>query len=73
MLHNLTIPQNAVISKLQNETTLIGLNIKEDKTKYMHIKRTGTKDIAHLKMDDFAFEKVENINYLGSILNADIK
>ena len=39
----------------------------------MQIKRTGTKDITHLKMDNFAFENVENFNYLSSILNADNK
>ena len=59
--------------KLQNEATLVGLNINEDKTKYMQIKRTGTKDMTHLNFDNFAFEHVENFNYLGSILNADNK
>jgi len=39
----------------------------------MQIKRTGTKEITHLKIDNFAFENVENFNYLGSILNADDK
>jgi hypothetical protein len=62
-----------IFQKLQNEATLVGLNIKEEKTKYMQIKRTGTKDITHLKIDNFAFENVENFNYLGSILNADNK
>ena len=33
----------------------------------------GIKDITHLKIDNFAFENVEHFNYLGSILNADIK
>jgi len=28
---------------------------------------------SHLKIDNFAFESVENCNYLGSILNADNK
>ena len=50
---------------------LSATHINEDKTKYMQIKRTGTKDITHLKMDNFAYENVENFNYLGSILNAD--
>jgi len=59
-----------IFHKLQNETTLIGLNINEDKTKYMQINRTGTKDITHLKTDNSAFE---NFNCLGSILNADNK
>jgi hypothetical protein len=58
---------------LQYEATLVGLNINEDKTKYMQIKRTGTKDMTRLKFDNFAFEHVENINYLVSILNADNK
>jgi hypothetical protein len=39
----------------------------------MQITRTGTKDITHLKIDNFAFENVEIFNYLGSILNADNK
>ena len=39
----------------------------------MQIKRTGTKDITHLKIYNFTFENVENFNYLGSILNADNK
>jgi hypothetical protein len=62
-----------VFHKLQNEATLVGLNINEDKTKYLQMKRTGTKDITHLKSDNFASENVENFNYLDSILNADIK
>jgi sorting nexin-29 len=56
-----------IFHKLQNEATLVGLNTNEDKTKYMQIKRTGTKDATHLKIDNFAFENVENFNYLGSI------
>jgi hypothetical protein len=39
----------------------------------MQIKKTRTKDITHLKIDNFAFENIENFNYLGSILNADNK
>jgi hypothetical protein len=40
---------------------------------WMQIKGTGTNDVTHLKFDNFAFEHVENFNYLGSILNADNK
>ena len=36
-----------IFHKLQNEATLVGLNINEDKTKYMQIKRKGIKDITH--------------------------
>ena len=39
----------------------------------MQIKGIGTKDITHLQIDNFAFENVENFNYLGSIMNADNK
>jgi hypothetical protein len=39
----------------------------------MQIKRTGTKVITHLKIDNFAFEDAENFYYLVSILNADNK
>src|SRR5215469_13526137 len=62
-----------IFHKLQNEAILVGLNINDDKTKYMQIKRTGTNNMTHLKFDNFAFENVENFNYLGSILNADNK
>ena len=58
---------------MQNEATLVGLNINADKTKYVQIKREGIKDITHLKTDNFTFENVENFNYLGFILNADNK
>jgi hypothetical protein len=39
----------------------------------MQIKRTLTKDIAHLNIHNFAFENVNTFNYLGSILSADNK
>jgi len=59
-----------IFHKFQNEATLVGLKINEDKTKYTQIKRKGIKDITHIKIDNFNFENMENINYLGSILNA---
>ena len=31
------------------------------------------KNTTHIKIDNFAFENVENFNYLGSILNEDNK
>jgi hypothetical protein len=37
------------------------------------MQRTGTTYITRLKIDNSAFENVENFNYLGSILNADNK
>ena len=58
---------------MQSEATQAGVSINEDKTKYIQIKIMGTKDIIHLKIDNFAFESVENFNYLISILNADNK
>ena len=44
-----------IFRKLKNEATQVGLSINEDKTKYMKIKRTGVKDITHLKIYNFAF------------------
>ena len=52
---------------------LVGLSINEDKTKYTQIKKTGTKDITNLNIDNYAFGNVKNFNYLVSILNADNK
>jgi hypothetical protein len=53
-----------------HETISVGININEDKIKYMKIKRKRIKDITHLKIDNFTFENVEIFNYLDSILNA---
>jgi hypothetical protein len=39
-----------IFHKLQNEATVVGLNINDDKTEYMQIKRTGTKDMTRLKL-----------------------
>jgi hypothetical protein len=39
----------------------------------MQIKGTGTKHITHQKPYNFAFENIDNFNYLGFILNADNK
>jgi hypothetical protein len=39
----------------------------------MRIGSHSTKYITHLKTGNFAFENVENCNYLGSILSADNK
>jgi hypothetical protein len=35
---------------------------KYQRRQNMQIKKTGTKDITHLKIDNFAFENVENFN-----------
>jgi hypothetical protein len=48
-----------IFHKLQNEATLVGINIKEDKTKYVKIKRTGTKDITHLKIDNLPLKMLK--------------
>ena len=50
-----------IFHKLQNKATLVGLNIKEDKTLYTKIKRTGTEDITHLNIANFAFENVKSL------------
>ena len=55
-----------IFHTLQNEAILVRLNINEDKTKYIQINRTGTKETTHQKSDNFAFENVEYFNYLGA-------
>jgi len=39
----------------------------------MQIKGIRIKYITNLKIDNFAFESVENFNYLDSVFNADNK
>jgi hypothetical protein len=36
----------------------------------MQIKRKGKKDTTNIKIENFAFENVENLNYMFLILNA---
>jgi hypothetical protein len=47
----------------------VGLHINEDKTKYMHIQKTGSRYKRPLQINSYSFEKVNNFIYLGAILN----
>jgi hypothetical protein len=47
----------------------VGLRINEDKTKYMHIQKEGSRNKRSLQINNYSFEKVNNFIYLGSILN----
>jgi hypothetical protein len=56
---------------LQNEETLVRINIKEDKSKYMQIKRKGIKNIRRLKLIILPLIMWKIL--ICSILNADNK
>jgi hypothetical protein len=47
----------------------VGLHINENKTKYMHIQKTGSRNKRPLQINNYSFEKVNNFIYLGSMLN----
>jgi hypothetical protein len=47
----------------------VGLHINEDKTKYMHIQKTGSRNKRPLQISSYFFEKVNNFIYLGATLN----
>jgi hypothetical protein len=54
---------------LRAEVELVGLCINEDKTNYMHIKRTDLINIP-LHIKNFSFESVCSFTYLGFLLSA---
>jgi hypothetical protein len=53
---------------LRAEAEFVGLYINEDKTKYMHLKRTDQRNIP-LHIKKMYFKKVCNFTYLPSVLN----
>jgi sorting nexin-29 len=56
-------------NKISEEAALVGLHINENKTKYIHIQKTGPRNKIPLQSNNYSFEKVNNLIYLGSILN----
>jgi hypothetical protein len=42
---------------IREETALVGLHINKDKTKYMHIQRTGSINIIPLEINNYSFEQ----------------
>jgi hypothetical protein len=47
----------------------VGLHINEEKTKYIHIQKTGSRNKRPLQINNYSFEKVNNFMCLRSILN----
>jgi hypothetical protein len=52
----------------------VGLQINQEETKYMIVERKNSlkqNKKGHLKIKNYKFERVENLKYLGVILNED--
>jgi hypothetical protein len=59
---------------MENIARKLGLQINQEKTKYMIVERENTlkqNKIGHLKIKNYKFERDENFKYVGVILNAD--
>ena len=63
-----------LFGEMENIARKFGLQINQEKTKYMIVERKNTlkkNKIGHLKMKNYEFERAENFKYLGVILNED--
>jgi len=58
---------------MSSETSAIRTQTPGNYPKRNKLRLLYSYQITHLKIGNFAFESVENFNYLGSILNADNK
>jgi hypothetical protein len=56
--------------KLNNEAQNMGLNINEEKTKYMEITAKPTKS-KYLNVGNYRLEKVTEFKYLGTVISYD--
>ncbi|KAH0818455.1 hypothetical protein GEV33_004336 [Tenebrio molitor] len=59
----------AALQKLVTETEKRGLQLNQDKTKYMIISRRKTDYIRETNLGSYTFKKVENFKYLGVNVN----
>jgi cyanophycinase-like exopeptidase len=60
--------------EMENIARKFRLQINQEKTKYMIVERKNSlkkNKIGHLKVKNYKFERVENLKYLGVILNED--
>jgi hypothetical protein len=58
--------------EMENISRNFGLRINQENTKYMIVERKNNlqkNKIGHLNINNYKFERVENFNYLGVILN----
>ena len=63
-----------VFVEMENIARKFGLQINQEKTKYMIVERKNSlkkNKIGHSKIKNYNFERVENFKYLGVILNED--
>ena len=61
---------------MENIARKFGLQINQEKTKYMTVERKSSlkkNKIGHLEIKNYKFERVENFKYLGVILSEDNK
>ena len=59
---------------MANIARKFGLRINQEKTKYMIVERKNSlkkNKTEHLKIKNYKFERVENLKYLGVVLNED--
>jgi cytochrome oxidase assembly protein ShyY1 len=58
---------------MENVARKLGLQINQEKTKYMIVERKNTlkQKTIELKIKNYKFERVENFKYLGVILHKD--
>ena len=63
-----------VFVEMENNARKLGLQINQEKTKYMIVERKNflkQNNTGVLKIKNYTFERVQNFKYLGAILNAD--
>ena len=65
---------NILFVETENVARKSGLQINQEKTKYMTVERKNSlqkNKIGHLKIKNYKFERVASFKYLGVILNED--
>jgi len=73
-LEKIEIEIRKLFVEMENIARKFGLQINQEKTKYMIVKRKNSlkkNKIVPLKIKNYKFERVENFKYLGVILNED--
>jgi len=68
------IEKRKLFVEMENIDRNLGLQINQEKTKYMILERRNSLKqikLGHLKIKNYKFERAENFKYLGVILNED--
>jgi hypothetical protein len=67
-----TVAIKEMFVEMEKEAEPIGLNVSEDKTKYLTLDRKhGSRIGQNITIDEYNFEVVQSFKYLGSIVNVD--